>query len=686
VERGITGGTSPTTFSPDAECTRAQIVTFLYAAAGKPSVSGSSEFVDVANTDWYAKPVIWAKANDITGGTGPNTFGPLNVCTRGQVVTFLYKAYGSSEQPDVTPTVPPMVTLTPTPGPALNAQEIYAKCASAVFYIEIYNRSGQPVSTGSGVFLSSDGLAITNHHVVEDAYSARIMTTDGKYYDVLGYYDAKASIDLALIQIDGKGFDYLESNTDKVVGGQTIFAIGSPKGLSNTITTGIVSNPNRELDGFSFIQFSAPISHGSSGGALINDRGQLIGITSAVHASADAQNINFAMPINKAAQLNVGDVKPFPLGSSAPTDYGASLQFDSAFSVPHNGSEALHITAKEGNYPYPDDVSIYLEIANEAIATAQWSDWYGDSIDLYVHGVKPGTTAATIYLLGRDDCILVSKDVTITVTEAPMGYGASITVPAKVIVEMGKPLELTVQSAQGSYGGGTHLAFEIADATVASAFWVKTPSPQSILSISGIMPGSTSVTIRLLTINDDELASATLTLTVVDSRGQQAFEAMQDWIIANHNGTLDDSLLYSETIYENDSQFECAVAYTPGDDYLDVAVWTVMPESGIYVYVDSYIDLDPNYDTGFAFVSFYMGSMNDPEMIFEGSAEIDKATFNEKSIISFYEYKGNISAMYDTGEMMKYSLLAGLAFADMLFEEHLPQYSVADFGYTNIYN
>jgi len=111
-----------------------------------------------------------------------------------------------------------------------------------------------------------------------------------------------------------------------------------------------------------------------------------------------------------------------------------------------------------------------------------------------------------------------------------------------------------------------------------------------------------------------------------------------------------------------------------------------MPESGIYVYVDSYIDLDPNYDTGFAFVSFYMGSMNDPEMIFEGSAEIDKATFNEKSIISFYEYKGNISAMYDTGEMMKYSLLAGLAFADMLFEEHLPQYSVADFGYTNIYN
>ena len=96
VEQGITGGTSPNTVSPDNECTRAQIVTFLYAAAGKPAISGSSEFADVANADWYAKPVIWAKENDITGGTAPNTFGPLNVCTRGQVVTFLFKAYGSN--------------------------------------------------------------------------------------------------------------------------------------------------------------------------------------------------------------------------------------------------------------------------------------------------------------------------------------------------------------------------------------------------------------------------------------------------------------------------------------------------------------------------------------------------------------------------------------------------------------
>lgn len=94
VENGITGGTSPTTFGPDNYCTRAQVVTFLYAAAGKPEITASSTFADVADTDWYAKPVIWAKENDVTGGISATEFGPNQTCTRAQVVTFLYKVYG----------------------------------------------------------------------------------------------------------------------------------------------------------------------------------------------------------------------------------------------------------------------------------------------------------------------------------------------------------------------------------------------------------------------------------------------------------------------------------------------------------------------------------------------------------------------------------------------------------------
>lgn len=95
VEQGITTGISADRFGPDQTCTRAQIVTFLYAMQGKPEIKGGSTFVDVADTDWFAKPVIWAAENGVTGGIGDGKFGPNNTCTRGQIVTFLYKVYGN---------------------------------------------------------------------------------------------------------------------------------------------------------------------------------------------------------------------------------------------------------------------------------------------------------------------------------------------------------------------------------------------------------------------------------------------------------------------------------------------------------------------------------------------------------------------------------------------------------------
>ena len=93
VENGITGGTGDGKFSLDATCTRAQSVTFLYRAAGSPAVSGNAEFGDVATNAYYADAVAWAAKNGITGGIGGGLFGSGNDCTRGQIVTFLYRAY-----------------------------------------------------------------------------------------------------------------------------------------------------------------------------------------------------------------------------------------------------------------------------------------------------------------------------------------------------------------------------------------------------------------------------------------------------------------------------------------------------------------------------------------------------------------------------------------------------------------
>ena len=92
MEQGITKGTSDTAFSPNASCTRAQIVTFLWRANGSPVVSGNSAFTDVASDAYYAAAVTWAEKNGVTGGIGNGLFGSNNNCTRAQIVTFLYRA------------------------------------------------------------------------------------------------------------------------------------------------------------------------------------------------------------------------------------------------------------------------------------------------------------------------------------------------------------------------------------------------------------------------------------------------------------------------------------------------------------------------------------------------------------------------------------------------------------------
>ena len=92
VENGITTGTGDGKFSPDATCTRAQSVTFLFRAIGK-LVDSKAEFSDVLTDSYYANAVAWAVENGVTNGIGDGLFGPDNSCTRAQIVTFLYRAY-----------------------------------------------------------------------------------------------------------------------------------------------------------------------------------------------------------------------------------------------------------------------------------------------------------------------------------------------------------------------------------------------------------------------------------------------------------------------------------------------------------------------------------------------------------------------------------------------------------------
>ncbi len=96
VQNGVTAGTSATTFSPNKTCTRAEIVTFLWAQAGKPEATGTNPFVDVKEDDYYYQAVLWAAQNGITAGTSATTFSPNKTCTRAEAVTFLWAKEGKT--------------------------------------------------------------------------------------------------------------------------------------------------------------------------------------------------------------------------------------------------------------------------------------------------------------------------------------------------------------------------------------------------------------------------------------------------------------------------------------------------------------------------------------------------------------------------------------------------------------
>ena len=182
----------------------------------------------------------------------------------------------------------------------LDAEAIYSTCSSAVFFVVVAEDANSG-GVGSGFFINDMGVAITNYHVIDSAVAGVIQTTDKNVYNITGVYAYNKSQDWAVIQVDCRGNDYLTIGSQStVVGGAQIYAIGSPIGLQNTISSGIISNAERRLSDsdFSYIQITAPISPGSSGGALINKYGQVIGITSG--GMIIGQNLNLAIPVHIA--------------------------------------------------------------------------------------------------------------------------------------------------------------------------------------------------------------------------------------------------------------------------------------------------------------------------------------------------------------------------------------------------
>ena len=202
-----------------------------------------------------------------------------------------------------------------------NAKDIVKNCLPSTVSLVMEDHFKQPISLGSG-FVVESGKIVTNLHVIEGAKFGYVLENgSSKKHKVQGYFVVDKKNDLAILSIPTLTARSMSlSLLHKPEIGEKIYAIGNPKGLSGTISEGIVSGL-RTLENKELIQITAPISPGSSGGPVINNSGQVIGV--AVGTLTSGQNLNFAIPISYLkVLLNKESTSIIPLnvakGTTAP--------------------------------------------------------------------------------------------------------------------------------------------------------------------------------------------------------------------------------------------------------------------------------------------------------------------------------------------------------------------------------
>ncbi len=199
----------------------------------------------------------------------------------------------------------------------VHIRALYKNENGGMFY-DFWGNSSNEISSGSGVIINSNGLIATNNHVVEDGDILEVTFFDKKKLTakVVG---TDPSTDLALLKVEGNNFPHLDlADSDKVQVGEWVLAVGNPFNLTSTVTAGIVSAKGRNIDVLSgeysiesFIQTDAAVNPGNSGGALVNTKGELIGINTAILTrSGRYEGYSFAVPSN-IVQKVIKDLSEF---------------------------------------------------------------------------------------------------------------------------------------------------------------------------------------------------------------------------------------------------------------------------------------------------------------------------------------------------------------------------------------
>ncbi|MBQ7778893.1 MAG: trypsin-like peptidase domain-containing protein [Clostridia bacterium] len=305
----------------------------------------------------------------------------------------------------------------------LTANEVYEKSKNSIGEILTYDKSGNELSLGTGFVYSTDGKILTNYHVIEGAYSAKI-TINGKKYTVQHVLAYDKDLDLAVIKINASGLTPLNlcKSTHEV--GGTVYAFGSSQGLTATFSRGIITYADRDVEGVACVQHDAAISSGNSGGPLINSYGEVIGINT--WTLRDSQNLNFAVRTTEVNNLVFGtkltmsefydkECNPLSTMKDLIVEYGSYNSEDNEYSVElgsffsdDNSVEYVRVAYYDVT---DDEVQLYMFIFDENEYYCEvgiifdiidgYYDWvYYNKYDEHIRGVITAATYDDNTLLG----------------------------------------------------------------------------------------------------------------------------------------------------------------------------------------------------------------------------------------------------------------------------------------------
>jgi hypothetical protein len=363
------------------------------------NVLGDNAIPDVSIKYTYG-PAVYTlyRAGILTGSDTAGTFYPNSTITRDGVAAIAARM--------ANPALRQKLTFTQI---ELTSEEIAANCSPAVFYIEVYDASGEAYACGSGFFIDSSGLAVTNFHVIVDASSAKITTKDGKTYDIAGVYDYSEENDLVLIQVKGSGFQYLRvGNSDTINAGETIYDIGYYKDAKQVTESGIVANPCFAVNDRTRILYETQSPYETIGGALVNKYGQVIGVAAGFYTSG--QILYSAIPIDFIQNMDYNSTKALTeITSSQRLTVRTTAR---ELNIPAGSSDTVTITPSS-----PDFNSYSYRIDNTDIASLTWQDNEDGGATLTVKGKKAGFTVITVSLFDSCGKALAAAVINVNITD-----------------------------------------------------------------------------------------------------------------------------------------------------------------------------------------------------------------------------------------------------------------------------